>query len=126
VFGREDKDFQAGIGKMFRTWTVHRRKRFTLRQMEKYHRRRRAGLQEGAPKITQKRNLRSDQRFGLRGMSMRDREGCHLYNRFVLGLTLGAAFGGLVGSFTLTPPVGILIGAIIGLSCGMILHVSLM
>jgi hypothetical protein len=49
-----------------------------------------------------------------------------LYNRFVLGLTLGAAFGGLVGSFTLTPPVGILIGAIVGVSCGMILHVWMM
>jgi F0F1-type ATP synthase assembly protein I len=59
-------------------------------------------------------------------MSMRDREGCHLYNRFVLGLTLGAAFGGLFGSFILTPPVGILIGAIVGVSCGMILHVWLM
>ena len=49
-----------------------------------------------------------------------------VYNRFVLGLTLGAAFGGLVGSFTLTPPVGILIGAIVGVSCGMILHVWMM
>jgi F0F1-type ATP synthase assembly protein I len=51
------------------------------------------------------------------------REDYQLYNRFVLGLTLGAAFGGLAGSFILTPPVGIFIGAIIGLSCGMILHV---
>jgi len=49
-----------------------------------------------------------------------------LYNRFVLGLTLGAAFGGLLGIFILTPPVGILLGAIIGVSCGMILHVILM
>lgn len=49
-----------------------------------------------------------------------------VHNRFVLGLTLGAAFGGLVGSFILTPPVGILIGAIIGVSCGMILHVWMM
>lgn len=49
-----------------------------------------------------------------------------MYNRFVLGLTLGAAFGGLIGSFVLTPPGGIVIGAIIGLSCGMILHVWLM
>ncbi|MFZ5671654.1 MAG: hypothetical protein ACOZAM_01690 [Pseudomonadota bacterium] len=46
-----------------------------------------------------------------------------MHNRFVLGLTLGAAFGGLAGSFILTPPIGILIGAIIGVSCGMILHV---
>lgn len=46
-----------------------------------------------------------------------------VHNRFVLGLTLGAAFGGLGGSFILTPPIGILIGAIIGVSCGMILHV---
>jgi uncharacterized membrane protein len=53
------------------------------------------------------------------------REDC-LYNRFVLGLTLGAALGGLSGIFILTPPVGILIGAIIGVSCGMILHVWMM
>jgi uncharacterized membrane protein len=46
-----------------------------------------------------------------------------VHNRFVLGLTLGAAFGGLAGSFILTPPIGILIGAIVGVSCGMILHV---
>lgn len=46
-----------------------------------------------------------------------------VYNRFVLGLTLGAAFGGLGGSFVTTPPVGLLIGAIVGVSCGMILHV---
>jgi uncharacterized membrane protein len=51
------------------------------------------------------------------------REDYQLFNRVVLGLTLGAAFGGLAGSFILTPPAGILIGAIIGLSCGMILHV---
>lgn len=50
------------------------------------------------------------------------REGC-VHNRFVLGLTLGAAFGGLGGGFILSPPVGILIGAIIGVSCGMILHI---
>lgn len=49
-----------------------------------------------------------------------------VYNRFVLGLTLGAAFGGLVGGFVLTPPVGLFIGAIIGVSCGMILHVWMM
>ena len=54
------------------------------------------------------------------------REDYQLYNRFVLGLTLGAAFGGLLGIFILTPPVGILLGAIIGVSCGMILHVILM
>jgi uncharacterized membrane protein len=44
-------------------------------------------------------------------------------NRFVLGLTLGAAFGGLLSSFMLTPLAGICIGAIVGVSCGMILHV---
>lgn len=49
-----------------------------------------------------------------------------MYNRFILGLTLGIAFGGLIGSFVLTPPAGILIGAIIGLSCGIILHVWMM
>jgi F0F1-type ATP synthase assembly protein I len=49
-----------------------------------------------------------------------------VYNRFVLGLMLGAAFGGLVGSFILTPPISIFIGAIIGMSCGLILHVWMM
>jgi F0F1-type ATP synthase assembly protein I len=49
-----------------------------------------------------------------------------VHNRFVLGLTLGAAFGGLAGSFTLTPPVGIFIGAVIGVACGAILHVWMM
>jgi hypothetical protein len=54
---------------------------------------------------------------------MRDiRGGDRVHNRFVLGLSLGAAFGGLSGVFILTPLAGIFIGAIIGLSCGMILH----
>jgi hypothetical protein len=47
-------------------------------------------------------------------------------NRFVLGLTLGAAFGGLLSSLILTPLAGIFIGAIIGVSCGMIIHVWMM
>ncbi|MGE3874368.1 MAG: hypothetical protein AB7F74_15570 [Parvibaculaceae bacterium] len=46
-----------------------------------------------------------------------------VHNRFVLGLTLGAAAGGLLSSFILTPPVGIFVGAIVGVSCGAILHV---
>jgi hypothetical protein len=47
-------------------------------------------------------------------------------NRFVLGLTLGAAVGGLLSSFMLTPLAGLFIGAVIGVSCGMILHVWMM
>ena len=49
-----------------------------------------------------------------------------VHNRFVLGLMLGMAVGGLIGSFMLTPPVGIFIGAIVGVSCGAILHVWMM
>lgn len=49
-----------------------------------------------------------------------------MLNRFVLGLMLGAAFGGLVSCFILTPLAGIFIGAVVGVSCGMILHVCMM
>ena len=49
-----------------------------------------------------------------------------MINRFVLGLTLGAAFGGLLSSFMLTPLAGIFIGAIIGVSCALIIHVCMM
>jgi hypothetical protein len=44
-------------------------------------------------------------------------------NRFVLGLTLGAAVGGLLSCFVLTALAGIFIGPIISVSCSMILDV---
>jgi F0F1-type ATP synthase assembly protein I len=60
-----------------------------------------------------------------RGAARPSGEGLVL-NRFVLGLMLGAAFGGLLSCFILTPVVGLFIGAVIGVSCGMILHVWMM
>ena len=63
--------------------------------------------------------------LAARGTARPSGEGV-VINRFVLGLTLGAALGGLLSSFILTPLAGICIGAIIGVSCGMILHVWMM